>query len=190
MDYTNVFQGRVGWGERPALLVVDFTNAYVTKGSPFYAEGVPPAVAATLPLLKLVRSKNLPVVFTKVKSSGLFVKKVPALANLDSPLADIVPELEPEEILTKQFPSAFFGTPLISMFKNVDTIILVGCSTSGCIRATAIDAISYGFHCIVPKECVGDRHPDVHNSNLFDIDAKSADVMPLDDVLHHLENNF
>lgn len=195
-SYRGVFDKTVGFGERPALLVVDFVRAYTTEGAALYAKGVVDAVAATVPLLAAARAARVPVIFTKVEytpsaiEGGLFVKKVPVLRQLvaGAPLAAIVPELEPraeETVLVKQYPSAFFGTSLAPALTTlgVDTLVLVGCSTSGCIRATAIDGLSHGYRVIVPRECVGDRDPGPHEANLFDINAKYGDVVTRAEVL-------
>ena len=140
--------------------------------------------------------KSLPVIYTRVlyhrngSDGGLFVRKVPALRRMveGEPLADIVPELPPgpdDVILIKQYASAFFGTSLAAMLttQGVDTLIITGCSTSGCVRATAVDAMQHGFRPIVPRECVGDRHDAPHEANLFDINAKYGDVVPLAEVM-------
>ena len=108
------------------------------------------------------------------------------------PLAEIVPELPPapdDVILIKQYASSFFGTSLAAMLtaRGVDTLIITGCSTSGCVRATAVDAMQNGFRPIVPRECVGDRHDGPHEANLFDINAKYGDVVPLSDVMSQLQ---
>jgi nicotinamidase-related amidase len=191
---------RVGFGTRPALLIVDFVRAYTTPGSPLYADpGVPNAVEASVPLLAAAREAALPVLFTTVayapggRDGGVFVRKVPALLELtrDSPLAQIVPELQPaadELVIEKKYASAFFGTHLAATLtaSGVDTLILVGCSTSGCIRATAVDGMQHGFRVIVPRECVGDRDPAPHEANLFDIDGKYGDVVSVGEVLAYL----
>lgn len=191
---------RVGFGERPALLVVDFVKAYTTPGSPLYAPpGVPDAVRASVPLLAAARSAGVPVIYTTVayapdgRDGGVFVRKVPALLQLtrDSPLAAIVDELAPmpdELVIEKKYASAFFGTHIAATLtaQRVDTIIIAGCSTSGCVRATAVDGMQHGFRVIVPRECVGDRAPGPHEANLFDIDGKYGDVTSLDEVLAYL----
>lgn len=200
-NYAGVFEGRVGFGRSPALVVVDFVRAYVTPGSPLFAEGVVRAVAETVELLAAARAAGIPVVFTKVlyhpsgRDGGLFVRKVPALRALvpGAPLAEIVPELAPraeEVVIAKQYPSPFFATPLAPMLtaEGVDTVILAGCSTSGCIRAGAIDGLQYGFRVIVPRECVGDRHEAPHDANLFDIQAKYGDVLPKAEVIARLRD--
>lgn len=192
--------GRVGFGERPALLVVDFVRAYTTPGSPLYAApGVPDAVLASVPVLEQARAAGVPVIYTTVAyaasglDGGMFVRKVPALLQLthDSPLAAIVEELAPapgELVIEKKYASAFFGTHLAATLtaQRVDTLILVGCSTSGCIRATAVDGMQHGFRVIVPRECVGDRATGPHEANLFDIDGKYGDVVGVGEALGYL----
>jgi nicotinamidase-related amidase len=192
--------GRVGFGERPALLVVDFVRAYTTPGSPLYAApGVPDAVRASVPLLDMARQTGTPVIYTTVayapdgRDGGQFVRKVPALLQLThgSPLAQIVEELPPapgDLVIEKKYASAFFGTHLAATLTadRIDTVIMVGCSTSGCIRASAVDGMQYGFRVIVPRECVGDRAPGPHEANLFDIDSKYGDVVGVDEALAYL----
>ena len=198
-NYRGVFDGQMGFGRSPAIIVVDFIRAYTKPGSPLYAPAVVEAVKATAPLLEAGRRKGIPVIYTRVLyhpsgcDGGLFVRKVPALRRMveGEPLADIVPELPPgpnDVILVKQYASAFFGTSLATMLtaQGVDTLIITGCSTSGCVRATAVDAMQNGFRPIVPRECVGDRHEAPHEANLFDINAKYGDVVPLADVMAQL----
>lgn len=198
-SYRGVFDSTIGFGRRPALLVVDFLRAYTTPGAPLYAPAVVAAVEQTAPLASRARSVGVPVVYTRVEYSahategGLFVKKVPVLRTLvaGAPLAEIVPELAPaaaDTILVKHYPSAFFGTSLASTLTalGVDTIILTGCSTSGCIRATAVDGLQHGYRVIVPRECVGDRAAGPHEANLLDIHSKYGDVVSRREVLDYL----
>ena len=198
-NYSGVFDGRVGYGQKPAIVVVDFINAYTTPGSPLYASGVVDAVLASVDLLDIARRNGILVVYTRVIYSphgmdgGIFVRKVPVLRKMveGEPLADIVPELPPapqDVIINKQYASAFFGTSLAPMLtsQGVDTLIVTGCSTSGCIRATAVDGMQYGFRVIVPRECVGDRHPAPHEANLFDIDSKYGDVVSKAEAMEYL----
>lgn len=200
-NYTGVFDGKVGFGRNPAVVVIDFTLAYTTPGSPFFAEGVVRAVADTVPLLEAARAAGIPVIHTKVMyhpsgaDGGWFVRKVPALRKLvpGEPLAEIDPKvapLEEEVVIVKQYPSPFFGTPLAPMLATlgVDTLILAGCSTSGCVRAGALDGVQHGYRVIVPRECVGDRHDGPHDANLFDINAKYGDVVGRDEVIQYLAN--
>ena len=200
-NYTGVFDGKVGFGRNPAVVVIDFTLAYTTPGSPFFAEGVVRAVADTVPLLQAARAAGSPVIHTKVMyhpsgaDGGWFVRKVPALRKLvpGEPLAEIDPKVAPlaeEVVIVKQYPSPFFGTPLAPMLATlgVDTLILAGCSTSGCVRAGALDGVQHGYRVIVPRECVGDRHDGPHDANLFDINAKYGDVVGRDEVIQYLAN--
>ena len=198
-NYAGVFDTRLGFGKRPAVLVVDFINAYTTPSAALYAPAVVSAVDQTVKVVELAREKGLQVIYTRVlyqengRDGGIFVQKVPGLLKMveGEPLAEIVPELPPQDediIVVKQYASAFFGTSLAAMLtgQGVDTLILTGCSTSGCIRASAVDGMQYGFRVIVPRECVGDRHQAPHEANLFDINSKYGDVVSRDDVLEYL----
>jgi len=198
-NYVGVFDGTVGFGSKPAVVVIDFTLAYTTPGSAFFAEGVVRAVRDTVPLLAAARAAGIPVIHTKVlyhpsgADGGWFVRKVPALRKLvpGEPLAEIDPAVAPlpdEVVIVKQYPSPFFGTPLAPMLATlgVDTLILAGCSTSGCVRAGALDGVQHGYRVVVPRECVGDRHDGPHDANLFDIHAKYGDVVGRDDVISYL----
>ncbi len=187
-------------GEKPAILVIDFscgfTDPECALGSDLSHE-----VEATRRLLDAAREKGLPVVYTTIafepalKDGGLWMQKVPALAalQLGGAWAEIDPRLgrrEDETVLVKKGASGFFGTNLASVLvsQGVDSVILCGATTSGCIRATAIDLLQYGFPTIVPRECVGDRAQAPHEANLFDIQAKYADVVGLDDALAFVES--
>jgi len=199
-NHRGLFDGRMGFGRSPAIIVVDFVRAYTEPGSPLYAPAVVEAVKATVPLLAAARERKVPIIYTRVVyhpsgvDGGLFVQKVPALRGMveGEPLADIVPELPPgpdDVILIKQYASSFFGTSLAAMLtaRGADTLIITGCSTSGCVRATAVDAMQNGFRPIVPRECVGDRHDGPHEANLFDINAKYGDVVALKDLMSRLQ---
>jgi nicotinamidase-related amidase len=185
-------------GSRPGVLVVDFscgfTDPECTLGADMSAE-----VEATRRLLDAGRAKGLPVIFTTIgyepslKDGGLWLQKVPSLGDLQigGRWVEIDPRLEPREdetIVLKKGASAFFGTnlPAILVSQGVDSVILCGATTSGCIRATAIDLLQYGYPTLVPRECVADRAQAPHEANLFDINAKYADVVPLDDVLEYV----
>ncbi len=197
-NYEGVFDTAIGFGTRPAVIVIDFVNAYTTEGAPFFGQGVVDAVDHSVPLLAAARTAKVPIIYTKVlyhpsgMDGGLFVKKVPALRALvaGEPLAEIDSKITPEPedlVIVKNYPSCFFGTTLQStlMGLGIDTLILIGCSTSGCVRAAAIDAIQYGYRVIVPRECVGDRHDAPHDANLFDINAKYGDVVPKATVIDY-----
>lgn len=195
-NYKGVFDGEVGFGERPAIIVIDLIRAYTTPGEAFFSPGVVDAVCESVELLAAARQHGVPIIYTKVlyhpggADGGLFVRKVPALRKLvaGEPMAEIDPRLDPQAsdlVIVKNYPSCFFGTTLASTLfgMRIDTTVLIGCSTSGCVRATAIDAIQYGFRVIVPRECVGDRHVGPHEANLFDINAKYGDVISKADTI-------
>lgn len=190
--------GRVGFGERPALLVIDMAVAF---NDPAYKVGADqtPTVEAIASLLPVARQAGTPVFYTTTayhpdgRDGGLFAKKIPALLELQlgDPGVEIDPRLAPaegEHVITKKYGSSFFMTNLLSLLVNerIDTVILTGCSTSGCIRAAAIDGISYGFRVIVPEEAVSDRAEGPHYANLFDINAKYGDVVGVDEVRAYL----
>lgn len=190
-NYKGVWGNRIGFGERPALLVIDFMQGYTTEGAPLYAPGVVSAVAETVELLDAARRHGVPVVHTNIRyhpghfaDGGMWVRKAPVMKDMveGNPLAAFCPEVTPREnevVISKQYASAFFGTSLAPMLHamGVDTVVLTGCSTSGCIRASAVDAVQHGFRTIVVRECVGDRHDGPHEANLFDIDSKYGDVV-------------
>ena len=188
----------VGRGERPAVLVVDFSCGFTDPECRLGAE-LTAEVEATRTLLDAARAKGLPVVFTTIgfeasgKDGALWLKKVPALGDLElgGRWVEIDPRLERREdetVIVKKGASAFFGTNLASILiaHGVDSVILCGATTSGCIRASAIDLLQYGFPTIVPRECVGDRAQAPHEANLFDIQAKYADVVDLEEALAYL----
>lgn len=189
------FCGALGWGRRPALLLIDMMRAYFTPGSPFDL-GSRRSLDGCVALLAAARTAGLPVLHTRVRFSpglgdgGLFVRKVPALAALveGSEAAEFVPELTPqpgEVVVTKQYASAFFGTSLAATLTahGIDTTVIAGVSTSGCVRASATDALQHGFRPVVVADACGDRTPEVHDANLFDLNAKYADVLPVAEVL-------
>ena len=196
---TTPFGGRLGWGSRPALLVIDMMRAYFTPGSPFDL-GSRAAVDGCVALLAAARTAGLLVVHTRVRyaaglaDGGLFVRKVPGLALLAEGAGDLgefVPELAPapgEPVVVKQYASGFFGTSLAATLTaaGIDTTVIAGVSTSGCIRATATDAMQHGFRPIVAADACGDRTPAVHDANLFDLDAKYADVTTVAEILARL----
>jgi nicotinamidase-related amidase len=189
------FSSRLGPGDRPAVLVVDVLRAYLDPASPLYA-GVDDAVAAAARLVAAARTGGVPVLFTRVgyaaggADGGLWIRKVPALHVLEegNPLGDFPPDPSPapgEAVVVKQYASAFFGTSLDATLRalGVDTLLVAGLSTSGCVRASVVDAVSLGFRPLVVREAVGDRDPRPHEAALFDIDAKYGDVVSLDAAL-------
>ncbi|MFZ9666742.1 MAG: isochorismatase family protein [Steroidobacteraceae bacterium] len=189
-------------GQRPALLVIDFVRAYLVQSSPLYA-GVEQARAECETLLKAARSAGIPILHTNVvyqpggRDGGVFFRKIPALRCFEQgahpELAAFAEGLEPiagETVISKQYASAFFGTTLASTLTalGVDTVLIAGLSTSGCVRASAVDCCQHGFVPVVVREAVGDRASGPHESNLFDLQAKYAEVAALSDVLVYLKN--
>ena len=187
-------------GRRPALLVIDFVRAYLVPDSPLYA-GVEVARDACRELLRAARAAGIPVLHTNVqyqpggRDGGVFFRKVPALACFEAgahpELAAFAEGLEPaagETVITKQYASAFFGTTLASTLTalGVDTVLIAGVTTSGCVRATAVDACQHGFVPLVVREAVGDRHEAPHAANLFDLQAKYAEVVDLGQAQQYL----
>jgi maleamate amidohydrolase len=192
------FAGRSGYGRSPVLLVVDFINAFTDPATPLGGDFAW-EINATRQLQEAFRGARLPIVYTTIayakdlRDGGLFVRKVPSLGILQkgSPLVEVDQRVQPapgERVIEKKYASAFFGTNLDVELRSlgVDTVVMAGCTTSGCIRASAIDSLQYGFHTIVVREAVGDRAAGPHEANLFDIDAKYADVVPLANVLDYL----
>jgi maleamate amidohydrolase len=190
------FGARQGAGERPALVVVDLVEGFTNPDSPLWCDA-DEAVAATARLLGAARAAGAPVAFTTVeydeagaRVAAAFIAKVPALRTLapGSPWPQVDPRIAPaagEPVLTKLFASAFFGTPLSAMLAahGVDTVVVTGASTSGCVRATVVDALQHGYRVVVPREAVADRARGPHDAALFDIDAKYGDVVGVDEAL-------
>lgn len=194
------FSNRVGGGERPALLIVDFIRAFT---DPDYDVGsaLQEPVNNTNDLLTFFREHEMPRYFTTIGyeesfgDAGVFVDKIPALKDLrlgDEAIEvdDRISPRSSERVILKKYASAFFGTDLATELtnQNIDTIVLTGCTTSGCIRATAVDGMQYGYRVLVPEDCVGDRAAPPHEANLFDIDAKYGDVMSKESVLDYLRS--
>ena len=194
------FHGRAGFGRKPALVVVDVNRGFTDPTSPLVCD-LEEVVVAIRQLLEEARRAEIPIVFTTVsytegdkRTAAAFIDKVPALLTLEagSRWVEIDPRIAPREdepVLNKLFASAFFGTALSSLLaaNGCDSLIVTGASTSGCVRATAVDALQHGYRPIVPREAVGDRNPDAHAANLYDLDAKYADVVSLAEVIEHLE---
>jgi len=197
-NYQGAFDGHLDFGNSAALIVIDMVKAYLQEGSPLYA-GIENALASCGRILGAARAAGIPVFHTNVEfvkggfNGGIFYKKVPSLKVFEkgSPLGAFPELLTPrsdEIVITKQYASAFFGTSLASSLtaNGVDTLIITGVSTSGCIRATSIDAIQHGFIPMIVREAVGDRHEKVHEANLFDIQAKYGEVISEASTLTHL----
>ncbi len=189
------FAQPTGLGHAPALVVVDFVHGF-TDPAHFGGGNINAAIARTVGLLALARARGWPVAHTRVvyaddgSDCGAFVRKVPPLAGLTegSPLSQIHPDVAPapgELVVRKRQASAFFGTGLAGWlsFRRVDTVLVAGCTTSGCVRATVVDACSHDFRTTVVTDCVGDRALGPHEANLFDMGQKYADLRSLDDLL-------
>jgi maleamate amidohydrolase len=191
--------GRVGFGARPAVLVVDLVRGFTDPRSPL-AGDLDPQIAATNTLLGVARRGDVPVLFSTVaydaglQDAGVWIRKIPSnhLLVEGSEWVEVDERLgrrASEGVLVKKYASCFFGTDLASrlMSRRIDTLLVTGCTTSGCVRATVVDACSYGFHTIVVEEAVGDRAELPHQASLFDMDAKYGDVVTLDDATAYLE---
>ena len=183
------FGNRLGFGEKPALLIVDFVNGF-TDPAKFGGGNIGEAIEATAPLLARCRAAGAPVAHTRVvfaddgADANLMCLKVPALTSLteDAPESRIVDALAPrpgEIVVRKRVPSAFFGTDLAPALARhrVDTVMVAGCTTSGCVRASVLDALCHGFRPMVVRDCVGDRAIGPHEANLFDMGQKYADIV-------------
>ncbi len=198
-NYRKAYDNRVGFGRRPALLLIDFCQAYFEPGNALYSD-VDDAIASALRVRTAARAAGVPVVLTNVVyhptgfDGGRFFEKAMPLKNFlkGSPTAAWGPGLEPfddELVVSKQYPSAFFGTSLASTLTaaGIDSVILTGLTTSGCVRATCVDAMSHGFRTAVVSDACGDRHEGPHHANLFDMNAKYADVVSEADTVAFLE---
>ncbi len=195
------FGARLGWGRHPALLLIDLMEAYFSPGSPFDL-GTREPVHRCADLLAAARSSAVPVLHSRVVyqpgavDGGRFVQKVPGLRVLaegtGGGLGALVPEVAPhphEVVVLKQYASSFFGTSLAATLTaaGVDTLVMAGVSTSGCVRATATDAIQHGFRPLVVGEACADRTVAIHEANLADLDAKYADVISLAEAVAGLD---
>lgn len=193
------FGGELRPGPHPAVLAVDLMRAYFDPDSPLCLP-VTDFLASARRVLAAARHHGVPVVHTRVVygpdgvDGGVFVRKVTALRQLigEGPLSQLMPEVAPykgELVIVKQYASAFFGTPLASTLRTlgVDTVVVVGASTSGCVRATAVDAIQHGFIPLVVRDAVGDRAAGPHEANLFDLQAKYAEVVDEQAALDYLQ---
>jgi maleamate amidohydrolase len=184
------FGGALQPGKKPALLLVDVVVAYLTPGQPLYSPRFETALASCERLTAAAREAGVPVIFTNVVyraggvDGGLFYRKVPALeAFLEgSPLGAFPDTLQPradEVVVTKQYASSFFGTSLAATLTSmgVDSLFITGFSTSGCVRASALDALQNGFVPLVVADACGDRDERPHEANLFDLSKKYAEVL-------------
>ena len=188
-NYARAYNTRVGFGARPALILIDFCEGYFDPSCDIYA-GVEDVLVSALRIRAVARTAGVPIVLTNVvyqadgRDGGRFFEKAVPLRNFikGNPMGAWPKGLEPGEdevVISKQYPSAFFGTSLASTLTalGVDSVLLTGLTTSGCVRATCVDAMSHGFRTAVIADACGDRHPAPHDANLFDMNAKYADVV-------------
>ena len=201
-NYAGVWDNRLGFGRKTALIVIDLLQGYTLKGAPLFAPGVVKAVKEMPELLKLARQKKMPVIHTRVFynpsdfiDGGVWIKKAPVLKSLvpGNKYAQFCKGVEPgkgELVIVKNYASVFFGTSLAATLTaaGIDTLMITGCTTSGCVRASAVDAVQNGFRPIVVRECVGDRHDGPHEANLFDINAKYGDVISKAEALKYIRS--
>lgn len=201
-NYANTgFNQRLGFGKKPAVVLIDPVQAYFTEGSPVYHPLFRPSLDASIRLVQAARKARVPVAITNMDvqrggvGGGIFFEKLShclACFEPGNPLGEFPPELvidSTDIIISKRYPSAFFGTGLASALTamGVDTVLLCGVSTSGCVRASCVDAISHGFRPAVVRDAVGDRHPAVHEANLYDMNAKYADVIGEGEAMAYLK---
>lgn len=195
------FGARMGCGQRPALLLIDFTVGFADPDQ-FGAPAIRAASERTEPLLELARSVGMPVAHSKIvyapdgSDAGVHTLKVPRLLTLtpDNPASDFVPNLYPisgEIVIQKRLPSVFFATELGPLFtsRQIDTVLVAGCTTSGCVRASVVDGMCLGFRMLVIRDCVADRADAPHQASLFDMDKKYADVISSDEAVNLIKRN-
>ncbi|GAA3617476.1 N-carbamoylsarcosine amidohydrolase [Nonomuraea rosea] len=193
------FDGVLPFGERPALILVDLMRAYFEPDADLYV-GSRDCLLAAARVLAAARTAGVPVLHTRVAHSrdgadgGLFYRKATPLRRLHGPLGALMPEVAPagdEVVIVKQYASAFFGTTLASTLTalRVDTLVITGVSTSGCVRASAVDAVQHGFVPIVVRQAVGDRSAGPHEASLHDIQAKYGEVWEEQAVLERLRES-
>ena len=190
---------KIGFGNRPALIVIDMINAFTDPNMPLGAN-LEPQIAAIKPLVDVAHERNVPVIFSTVmyhdadfKDAGIWVLKHSGTKSLKAgtPAVELDARMDfrpGDSLLVKKYASCFFGTDLVPrlLTRGVDTLIVTGCTTSGCVRATAVDAVQTGLRPMVVREAVGDRSEAAHAQSLFDLNAKYADVVSLDETLQYL----
>jgi len=199
-NYKRAYGVRLGFGRRPALLLIDFVRGYSDPACELYAE-VEDSLESALRIRSAARAAGVPVIFTRMDlhakfgNGGWFHEKVLPLRHFyqGNAMGDLAEGIDPqpdELLIGKQYPSAFFGTSLASTltYLGIDSVLLTGVTTSGCIRASCIDAMSHGFRTIVVADACGDRHPSPHEANLFDMNAKYADVVREGEVIAYLDS--
>lgn len=200
-NYAGVYDTHLVFGHRPALILIDFVQAYFDPDCLLYAN-VEETLASALRVRNMARVANVPVIYTKVEyhasmvNAGRFFEKARPLACLTqgSPMAAWPAGLNPQSdelIITKQYPSAFFGTSLASTLtaQGIDCVVLTGLTTSGCVRASCVDACSHGFTTFIVRDACGDRHDAPHEANLFDMQAKYGEVVSEEAIGKHFQKN-
>lgn len=204
MDGNDIYRSQrfgqaTGFGRTPALIVIDFVNGF-TDPAILGGGNIRPAVEATVPLLEAFRRHGLPVIFTRIvyaddgSDAGIWCQKVPRLRDLteSAHASRVVDELTPrpgEIVIRKTQASAFFQTPLagLLMLRGIDTLVVCGCTTSGCVRASVVDAVSSNLRTVVARDCVGDRALEPHAANLFDMGQKYADLLSVPAIVAALD---
>jgi len=190
----------IGFGERPALIVIDMLKGFTDPAMPLGAD-LDRQIEAQKPLIEIAHQRQIPVIFSTViyeeaeaKDAGLWGVKMKGSLTLaaGSEAVKVDPRLDKKRddiLLVKKYASCFFGTDLVPRLnsRRIDTLIITGCTTSGCVRATAVDAVQNGFRPMVVREAVGDRSVAAHEQSLFDLNAKYADVVSLDETLQYLK---
>ncbi|MFC3443697.1 isochorismatase family protein [Sphingobium rhizovicinum] len=197
-NYQRAYGRSVGFGQRPALILIDFAQGYFDPACDLYA-GVDDALASALRVREAAKAAGVPVILTNVvlhpngMDGGRFFEKSKPMRYFirGNPMGDWAKGLVPDDdelVVSKQYASAFFGTSLAATLTSlgVDSVLLTGLTTSGCVRATCVDAMQHGFRTLVVEEACGDRHPDPHRANLFDMNAKYADVVSEADTIAYL----
>jgi maleamate amidohydrolase len=194
------FGQNIGFGQKPAILVIDMMNAFTNTKLPL-GVNQDAEILSICRLLATARNKNIPIYFTitcyndkDFSDAGVWFLKMKGLSSLvanteETNLDNRLNRYTTEPIIIKKYASAYFGTDLFTRlnYKRIDTVVIVGCTTSGCVRATAVDAIQLGFRPVVVEDAVGDRSENAHKQSLFDLQAKYADVVSLDKVISYLE---
>jgi maleamate amidohydrolase len=192
-----------GFGRKPVLIVVDVIKGFTNPEMPMGSD-LTPQIGQINKLLTTMHELELPVIFTTISyedknaaDSGLWVKKMQGLNTLlaGSDAVEVDPRLDfrkEDSLISKKYASAFFGTDLVSRLNanNIDTVIIVGCTTCGCIRATAVDALQYGYIPIVVEDAVGDRSLASHTQSLFDLRQKYSDVLKTDEIIHVISSKY
>jgi maleamate amidohydrolase len=199
-NYAKAYGNRAGFGKKPALVLIDFAQAYFDEDCDLHA-GVEDALASALRVRDVAHAVGVPVILTEVSyqpggiNGGRFFEKARPLkafvkGQKTAAFAEGLVPRDDEIIVTKQYPSAFFGTSLASTLTamGIDSVILTGLTTSGCVRASCVDSMSCGFTTSVVREACGDRHPAPHEANLFDMNAKYADVVSEAEILSYLRS--